>query len=179
MANANHDPHKVIHEHLQGIYSSEETVKETPPELPFEEITMDELRYAVHLGKNNVSVSHDGASRELLVGIMQSTGGPEAMLIWFNNLLRTGALPENWYRSLMVVLPKTALPTLPKELRPISMSSAISKTFCRLVLGRSKRHIRPMGACQCAGPTKQTRGKQAFHALGTTLRSISRRPSTL
>ena len=152
LANANHDPHKVIHEHLQGIYSSEETVKETPPELPFEEITMDELRYAVHLGKNNVSVSHDGASRELLVGIMQSTGGPEAMLIWFNNLLRTGALPENWYRSLMVVLPKTALPTLPKELRPISMSSAISKTFCRLVLGRSKRHIRPWGHASARAP---------------------------
>ena len=65
----------------------------------------------------------------------------------------------------MVVLPKTALPTLPKELRPISMSSAISKTFCRVVLGRSKRHIRPMGACQCAGPTNQTSGKQASHTL--------------
>ena len=92
-ADANHDSHKVIHEHLQGIYSSEETVKETPPELPFREITMDELRYAVYLGKNNVSVSHDGTSRELLVGIMQSTGGPEALLIWFNNLLRIGIGP--------------------------------------------------------------------------------------
>ena len=41
---------------------------------------MEELRYAVHLGKNNVSVSHDGTSQELLVGIVQSEGGPGALL---------------------------------------------------------------------------------------------------
>ena len=77
------------------------------------------------------SVGKDGTSQELLVGIMNAEGGPDALLKWFNHLLFTGDLPADWYKALMVVLPKTAAPSLPKELRPISLSSSVSRTFCR------------------------------------------------
>ena len=155
-ADSHPDPHNAIHTHLQSIYEAAETVPEVTPMLPFVPFSMDELKHAVHLGKNGVCVSHDGVSQELLHGIMRAEGGADALLAWFNRLLWSGELPDNWYRSLMVVLPKTAHPVLPKELRPISMSSAISKTFCRVVLERSKPFLRPLGSCQCAGPTKQT-----------------------
>ena len=36
------------------------------------------------------------------------------------------------------------------------MSSAISKTFCRVLLQRAKKTVKSIGACQLAGPHKQT-----------------------
>ena len=87
---------------------------------------------------------------------MNAEGGAEAIKDWFNHLLRTGDLPEDWYKGLMVVLPKTACPTHPRELRPICTSSAISKTFCRVLVERAKTRVGAVGPCQLAGPHKQT-----------------------
>ena len=145
-ADAQDDPHQSIHAHFQQLYSSEERVEPCVPELPFEPISMDELKSAVHGGKSGVSVGQDGTSQELLVGVMNAEGGAAALLTWFNNLLYSGDLPDDWYRALMVVLPKTASPSSPKELRPISMSSAISKTFCRVLLQRAKKTVKSIGA---------------------------------
>ncbi|CAE7223910.1 unnamed protein product [Symbiodinium sp. CCMP2592] len=155
-ADAHDDPHQTIHDHLQNIYKSDERVSICTPTGDFVPITMDELKSAVQKGKRGVSVSQDGTSQELLLGIMNADGGAVAMQEWFNRLLSTGDLPDDWYRWLMVVLPKTACPTLPRELRPICMSSAISKTFCRILLERAKRGVQAMGPCQLAGPHKQT-----------------------
>ena len=98
----------------------------------------------------------DGTSQELLVGIMNAEGGPAALLKWFNHLLFTGDLPADWYKALMVVLPKTAAPSLPKELRPIGLSSSVSRTFCRVLLQRAKSSVAAIGPCQLSGPHKQT-----------------------
>ncbi|CAE7455558.1 unnamed protein product [Symbiodinium sp. CCMP2592] len=155
-ADANSDPHRCIHDHLQNIYRSDECVEVCEPVLPFQPVQLEELQTAVRLGKRGVSVCHDGTSQELIQGIMVAEGGAEALRQWFSEILRTGNLPEDWYRSLMVVLPKTSHPVLPKELRPISMSSALSKTFCRIVLQRSKKSVKAQGSCQCSGPQKQT-----------------------
>ena len=133
-ADANADPHGSVYQHLQGIYKSEERVTPCVPELPFVPISMDELHSAVHGGRMGVE---DGTSQELLVGIMNAEGGPAALLKWFNHLLFTGDLPADWYKALMVVLPKTAAPSLPKELRPIGLSSSVSRTFCRVLLQRA------------------------------------------
>ncbi|CAE7428891.1 unnamed protein product [Symbiodinium sp. CCMP2456] len=105
-ADAHHEPHTVIHDHLQGIYTSDDCVKPMTPELPFVPISMDELKAAIHQGKTGVSVCHDGTSHDLLLGIMEAEGGAEALRAWFNYLLELGDLPANWYRSLMIVLPK-------------------------------------------------------------------------
>ena len=55
-ADANPDPHKSIRDHLQKIYSWDETMT---AELPFQAITTEELKLAVCLG---VSVCQDGTS---------------------------------------------------------------------------------------------------------------------
>eukprot|EP00439_Symbiodinium_sp_Y106_P041235 s4246_g5.t1 len=86
-ADSHPDPHNAIHTHLQSIYEAAETVPEVTPMLPFVPFSMDELKHAVHLGKNGVCVSHDGVSQELLHGIMRAEGGADALLAWFNRLL--------------------------------------------------------------------------------------------
>ena len=56
-ADANDNPHTAIHNHLQSVYQSNETVQICAPELEFSPITLDELKYAVQRGKTGVSVS--------------------------------------------------------------------------------------------------------------------------
>ena len=96
-ADAQDDPHQSIHAHFQQLYSSEERVEPCMPELPFEPISMEELKSAVHGGKSGVSVGQDGTSQELLIGVMNAEGGAAALLTWFNNLLYSGVLPDDWY----------------------------------------------------------------------------------
>ncbi|CAE7422363.1 unnamed protein product, partial [Symbiodinium sp. CCMP2456] len=150
------DPHKAIHDHLQGIYGNEPPdLTDFLPDTPFEPITPEELREATAAGKKGKSTGEDGTSQELLEGILQAPGGESAILNWFNEMLETGELPEDWFSSLMIVLPKTARPNHPKQVRPICLSSSMSKSFCRILLGRTKRGIMSIGSAQCAGEGKQ------------------------
>ena len=56
----------------------------------------------------------------------------------------------------MIILPKTAKPEKAKQLRPICLSSSVSKVFCRILVNRAKPHMRPLGSVQCSGPGKQS-----------------------
>ena len=151
------DPHKSIHEHLEGIYgNSPPDLTDFQPEGSFEPISPEELQTAIQQGKRGKSVGEDGTSLELVEGIAQAVGGESAILTWFNEILQSGQLPEDWFSALMIILPKTAKPTQPRQLRPICLSSSVSKVFCRILLNRAKSQIRPLGSAQCAGPGKQS-----------------------
>ncbi|CAE7462659.1 unnamed protein product [Symbiodinium necroappetens] len=150
------DPHKSIHDHLEGIYGDRQPdLTDFRPEGSFEPITPGELQEAIRQGKRGKSVGEDGTSLELLDGIMQAAGGESALLNWFNRMLETAELPDDWYTALMIILPKTARPTQPKQLRPICLSSSVSKVFCRVLLNRSKKKMTPIGSTQCSGAGKQ------------------------
>ena len=147
------DPHKCIHEHLEGIYGkTEPELTDFKPEGDFYPISPEELRDAIRQGKKGKSVGEDGTSLELLEGVLQANGGGSAILNWFNDILEKAAIPEDWYTALMIILPKTARPFQPKQLRPICLSSSVSKVFCRILLNRSKNSMEPIGSTQCAGP---------------------------
>ena len=151
------DPHKSIHDHLQKIYgSSPPGLTDFTPSTSFIPITPEELQEAVKNGKKGKSVGEDGTSLELIEGIMQAEGGESALLNWFNDILETAEVPEDWYTSLMIILPKTARPTQAKQLRPICLSSSVSKVFCRVLLQRAKPNMQCIGSTQCAGPGKQS-----------------------
>ena len=60
-------------------------------------------------------------------------------------------LPQTWMMSHVVFLPKTSSPALPKDLRPIVLSSVISKVFTRLLLQRLRPRFPPMTSGQIIG----------------------------
>ena len=60
----------------------------------------------------------------------------------FQTVLSTGIPPSSWSQSVIKLLPKTSSSTCPKQLRPIALSSHISKVFVKVLLSR-------MGMCSC------------------------------
>ena len=79
------------------------------------------------------------------------------MLEWFNRLLHgIEPLPEEWSRATMVLIPKTALPEDPKQVRPICVGPAASKLFCRMLLCRTTHALRYQGSAQSMGEGRQT-----------------------
>ena len=150
------DPHKSIHDHLESIYGrTPPTLNDFEPEGVFQPILPEELHMAVKQGKRGKSVGEDGTSLELIDGVLQAEGGESALLNWFNELLESACLPDDWYSALMIILPKTARPDTPKQLRPICLSSSVSKIFCHVLLNRAKPQMKPIGSTQCSGPGKQ------------------------
>ncbi|CAE7381271.1 Ank3 [Symbiodinium necroappetens] len=126
------DPHKSIHDHLEGIYG------DTPPDLTdfepegcFEPIRPEELHEAVRQGKRGKSVGEDGTSLELIEGILVAEGGESAILNWFSDILESGCMPDDWFTALMIILPKVAQPEKPKQLRKQSTDyiHAVQKLF--------------------------------------------------
>ncbi|CAE6970182.1 unnamed protein product [Symbiodinium sp. KB8] len=111
------DPHKTIHDHLAGIYGDKPPdLSDFEPEGCFEPIRPEELHEAVRQGKRGKSVGEDGTSLELIEGIIAAEGGESAILNWFNDILESGCMPEDWFTALMIILPKVAQPEKPKQL---------------------------------------------------------------
>ena len=75
----------------------------------------------------------DEVSWELLKTNGEDPSGAKELLKWFNPLLNEGHVPRDWLESIMILLPKESCPDNPRKTRPISMSSATEKLFCRMV----------------------------------------------
>ena len=99
----------------------------------------------------------DGLTYELLQVATGSELRPH--VVDFLNDVLTGvrSLPSTWLTSQVVLLPKLRCPTQPKDLRPIVLSSAMSKVFTRLLLQRPRRRFAPFVRGQIIGePGAQT-----------------------
>ncbi|CAE7202627.1 unnamed protein product [Symbiodinium sp. CCMP2592] len=150
------DPHRVVHEHLAGVYKGRGVREADVWRGDVRAFTMEELRLGVSQMKRGKAVGSDLTSTELLLGIMEVKGGPDHLLEWYNRILVTGQIPAKWNEPIMILLPKVHLPTKAKELRPIAMGSSVSKLFSRLLLNRAIQRLRPQTYAQCAGPGRQT-----------------------
>ena len=133
-----------------------------------EHFTMDELKHAVAHGKKNKAVGEDLISFELLQGLIEDEPTARALLRWMENLRCGADLPQVWLRTIVTLLPKTDNVRSPAELRPISLGSAASKVFGTMLLSRTRKHIQPIGAAQCAHS-----GRQTADYLHAALRSFS------
>ena len=56
----------------------------------------------------------------------------------------------------MVLIPKIAHPTLPKQVRPICLASAVDKLYCRMLLQRTREALKYTGPAQSMGEGRQT-----------------------
>ena len=150
------EAHSSIHNHLEKIYKTGHSLPELPPwEGEAQAFTEDELMTAVMAGGKGKAVGLDQTSMELLQGICTVPGGKGHLLEFFNHILCTAEVPSDWNRAIMVVIPKTAYPAEPGDLRPLSMGSAAAKVFARMLLARSEPLIRIQGPEQCSGKGRQ------------------------
>ena len=78
-----------------------------PPGRAFE---VEELRLGLSQLKRGKAVGADLTSTELLQGLVQVEGGESHLLEWFNRILATQRIPQQWNEPVMVMLP----PKLPK-----------------------------------------------------------------
>ena len=166
------EPHEAIHDHLAGIYEGEPIGPWNPNDEPMQEVppfSLEELKLAVDKGKLGKALGPDGVPHELLVQVAcHEVAGPQ-LLDWYNEILKTSVMPEDWSsRVMVVVLPKIPQPMLTKQLRPISLGSAVCKVFSRMLLNRSLPLIGEAGSRQCAG-----QGRQASDYLFATTRLMA------
>ena len=148
--------HESIHNHLKDIYETGNVLPELPPwDGDAQAFTEEELLSALGAGKKGKAVGVDLTSHELLQGICDTQGGTTHLLEFHNHILCTAEVPTDWNRAIMVVIPKTAYPTDPGDLRPLSMGSAAAKVFARMLLARTEPQIRIQGPEQCSGKGRQ------------------------
>ena len=149
------DPHAAVHKHLAGVYNGE-PVTAAPASAdvkPFEE---DELKHALAGLRKNKAVGIDHTSTELLIAVSELPGGLSHLLEWYNRILTTQVIPQQWNKPVLVLLPKLPTPQVPKDLRPIAVGSTVSKVFSRMLLARIAAKISPATSAQCAAPGRQT-----------------------
>ena len=151
------DPHQIVHEHLSQVYAGEEVAGiEGPWQGEIRAFTIEELRVGIGQLKRGKSVGVDRTSTELILGLVQVPGGETHLLEWYNRILATQVIPQQWNRPILVMLPKIRAPKAAKDLRPIAMGSSVSKLFSRMLLNRALPAIKPFTSKQCCGPTRQT-----------------------
>ena len=151
------DPHQTAHDHYAQIFQGPPVdLPPLPPPPRSPDFTCEELDSALAAGKGQKSVGIDGVSLELLKLIRKAPNGAHEMLKWFNSLLHDGQLPEDWSKTIMVLLPKTSHPNQISETRPISIGTATEKIFCRMVLARCTLALTPQKPWQCCGPRRQS-----------------------
>ncbi|OLP89415.1 putative 149 kDa protein [Symbiodinium microadriaticum] len=151
------DPHQAVHEHLASVYQGQDVEgKDEVWSGDVRAFTVEELRKGVSQLSRGKSVGVDKTSTELILGMMEVPGGEQHLLEWYNRILATQEIPQQWNRPLLVLLPKIKAPKKAKELRPIAMGSSVSKLFSRLLLNRSLSVLSPSTSRQCSGPGRQT-----------------------
>ena len=78
------------------------------------------------------------------------------MADFFTQVLHNNAPPDVWYSSIMSLIPKNTVPAACKELRPICLTSHLSKTYARLLMTRIEHDLEPKSAYQCCGKSRQS-----------------------
>ena len=163
------EAHERIHRRLQDIYEGD-TLPPFPEGLIQDSplFMLPELKDAVGRGRCKKAVGTDMVPRELLMAICEKDDEASKLLDWMNNILATGDIPKDWGEVVMIALAKISRPELVKQVRPISMGSAVSKLFARLLLEKSMLQLGQPTSRQCAG-----RGRQSTDYVFSMTRMMS------
>ena len=104
-------------------------------------ITVEEIQNVINTCKNGKSAGDDGISYEFLAALSHSDLAP-FLADWFNDILfGVSSIPDSWLISRLTFLPKVDVPSLPKHLRPIVLSSTPAKVFTKVLLFRLRPHF--------------------------------------
>ena len=117
-----------------------------PPSL----ITADEIKLIVDTCKNGKSAGEDGISYEFLSALLHSDLAPHFTDFFNAVLFGSTPIPDSWLLSRLTFLPKVPLPSQPKDLRPIVLSSTPGKIFTKILLFRLRPHFPQPTANQLA-----------------------------
>ena len=156
---AGKDPQEWTISHFRAIFTDPTGrdlpawTRARPQSDPF---SMEELEMAVQNGKKGKSVGMDLTSFELLKGLMQDDQTAKALLKWMEEIRQGRPIPQQWLHTIVTLLPKTASPSGPGELRPISLGSAVGKVYGTMLLRRTREAIQPVGPEQCSHSGRQT-----------------------
>ena len=156
---AGKDPQQWTISHFRAIFtdtSCRELPKWSrgrPASNPFD---MEELELAVQNGKKGKAVGMDLTSFELLKSLMQDDQTAKALLRWMEDIRQGRPIPPQWLQTIVTLLPKTPSPNGPRELRPISLGSAVGKVYGTMLLRRTRAAIQPIGPEQCSHSGRQT-----------------------
>ena len=104
-------------------------------------ITVDEIRNVINTCKNGKSSGNDGISYEFLAALLSSDLAPHFADFFNSILFGSTPIPDSWLVSRLTFLPKVPLPSLPKDLRPIVLSSTPGKIFTKILLFRLRPHF--------------------------------------
>ena len=147
-------------EHFAKLFK-ETTESERPVEwgqgmgngAPFQ---LEELREVVSKGANGKAVGLDLTSYELVKELCKDPVSEQSLLMWMESIRMGAPIPNEWLTTIITLLPKVPKPESPSDLRPISLSSAVSKVYGGLLLSRTRRALLPKGPEQCALGGRQT-----------------------
>ena len=78
--------------------------------------TIEDLRQALHKGKTSKAVGEDLVSFELISALCEDSATEQALLNWMERLRCGEALPREWLRTVVTLLPKSDKPRGPKDL---------------------------------------------------------------
>ena len=164
-AASSEDPIQDIKDHFEGVFHSDKQAADMKNlqgllqslncEGRWVPFTEKETREAIMRGKRGKAVGPDRVPTELLQRLCDNPSSMSAITSFFNSIVESGAIPEDWDRSIATLLPKVVPPKCPKDLRPIALASHTSKAFARLVLRRLEDVLRVRGHKQFAAKGRQ------------------------
>lgn len=104
------------------------------------QVTEEEVRLAVKRGKNMKAPGTDGIFNLVLKKL--SAKAYRFLALVFNRCFQLAYFPARWKVGKVIPIPKPGKdPTAPTSYRPITLLSAVSKLFERLILQRLMAHI--------------------------------------
>ena len=106
-------------------------------------------------GKNGKATGPDLIPNEVLKTLVADDISLSAFCDFYNGILKSGSIPPRWDQAVATLIPKLTPPAEAKNLRPITLSSHVAKTFARLLLGRMGDCLQPRGPKQFACQGRQ------------------------
>ncbi|CAE7295584.1 unnamed protein product [Symbiodinium sp. CCMP2456] len=129
---------------------------ELPDDAGWQPFNWEDIGAALSEMRANSSVGEDGIGVDLLRHVHQHEQLGSQLVDLINDTVKATHCPTSWDTSLLALLAKVDVPTRPKDLRPISMSSAAQKCINKLVMGRVFPCLRRPSGASCCGRTRQS-----------------------
>ena len=118
------------------------TVSAPPIDVPFNEnpISLAELRHVLRKKSNKGAPGPDGIPYVLY---KRSPELQRALVVLFNDVIRTGLVPASWGTANIVLIPKSSgIVNDVKELRPIALTNTMGKLFTAILARRLESFLR-------------------------------------
>lgn len=108
------------------------------PEELDEEITIEEVKAAIHANNDYKSPGSDGIKPPFI----KNDTCIRFIHTLCNHCLRTGTVPDTWLKAIIKPIPKgNKESTIPSEYRGIALQSFIAKSYCRILNNRLREYL--------------------------------------